>query len=223
MALTKFKYKQTTNPLTKEKKRTPYEVKVTAKEAKATIMRAHGWTAEQYQKQYDLFKNKLRAYESYKAGRLGLTVEEQKRQAQSPQEILYKQAMTMLNEGSEYMPSLEMQRIQAFPAVSISKGYELGRKEGTKYLEARAKTFAKYTSLAFEGFINRYAKAAEIAANITDPVKQEKALAALANHLHEADPRVSHGEVPKQAIPDGQTAGSSDARFADDFDYSEWL
>lgn len=223
MALIKFKSKQHTNPETHEKTRERVAVKISAKEAKAVIMRANNWTAEQYQKQYDLFKNKLRAYESFKAGRKGLTLEQQKKTQQSPVEILYKQATAKINLGSEYMPSLEMQRIQAFPAVSITKGRELGRMESTKYIEARKEVFAKFTALAFKDFITYYPKAQEIVNAIQDPVKQEEALAALAKHLHEADPRVSHGEVPRQAVPDGQTQGSSDAAYGENFDYSKWL
>ena len=41
-------------------------VELTAKEVKETIMKAHGWTSAEYKKKYDIFKNKLRAYESYK-------------------------------------------------------------------------------------------------------------------------------------------------------------
>ena len=34
-------------------------------EVKKTIMRANKWTAEQYRKNVDVFKNKLRAHEAY--------------------------------------------------------------------------------------------------------------------------------------------------------------
>ena len=35
--------------------------KVTARQKKAAIMAANDWTEDQYRKQYDIFKNKLRA------------------------------------------------------------------------------------------------------------------------------------------------------------------
>ena len=41
------------------------KVYLTNREVKAYIMKTNNWTASQYQKQYDIFKNKLRAYESY--------------------------------------------------------------------------------------------------------------------------------------------------------------
>ena len=84
-------------------------VKVTPTEAKTTIMRANGWTAEQYKKQYDIFKNKLRAYEAFE-GKFA--------KRQSAVELLYKQAKAKLREGADYQPSIKMQRIESFTSVS---------------------------------------------------------------------------------------------------------
>ena len=39
------------------------KVKMTSSEVKSYIMRVNNWTSEQYRKQYDLTKNKLRAYQ----------------------------------------------------------------------------------------------------------------------------------------------------------------
>ena len=182
--------------------------KVSNREKKRLIMSVHGWTADQYRKQYDLFKNKLRAYESFRQAH-GAEVK-----AQSPQELLYKQAKAMKREGSEYSPSLEMKRIQAFSAVSITKGRRLAQDLESEYSKRRTATFARTTNLAFRNFIEQVDKAQEIVDMIEDPVKQEEALKALAEHIHAK-------QQPKGEVFAGEQYGSDPA--GDDFDYSEWL
>ena len=184
------------------------EKKVSTREKKRLIMSVHGWTADQYRKQYDLFKNKLRAYESFRQAH-GAEVK-----PQSPQELLYKQAKAMKREGSEYSPSLEMKRIQAFSAVSITKGRKLAKEMGSKYTQHRKATFASTTNLAFRNFIEKVEKAQEIVISIDDPVKQEEALKALAEHIHAK-------QQPKGEVFAGEQYGSDPA--GDDFDYGQWL
>lgn len=184
-------------------------VKVKPAEVKKTIMRANDWTEEQYRKQYDLFKNKLRAFENYKRAH-GVDVEEQ-----SPLEILYRAAKSKIKYGSEYTPTLAMQRIQAFSAVSITKGKQLAADLESEYSRRRGETFEKTTRTAFKEFIEQVGKAAEIDAAIDDPVKKEEALKALAEHIKAK--QAPSGEV----FASGETYGSDEA--GEDFDYSEWL
>lgn len=211
-------------------------------------MAANDWTEEQYRKQYDIFKNKLRAYESYRRAH-GAEVE-----TQSPQEVLYRAAKAKKREGSEYTPSLEMQRIQSFSAVSITKGRRLAQDLESEYSRRRGETFARSTEKAFEGFIRDMPKAHEIVYGVplkedsdpaliqsmtegkeyevingqiyvdgaplwikppvTDPVKREEALKALAEHIHAK-------QRPTGEVFGGEVYGSDDA--GEDFEYSEWL
>lgn len=182
--------------------------KVTARQKKAAIMAANNWTEDQYRKQYDIFKNKLRAYESFRRAH-GAEVE-----TQSPQEVLYRAAKAKKREGSDYKPSLEMQRIQSFSAVSITKGRRLAEDLESEYSRRRGKTFAATTAQAFAGFIRYVSMAQEIVDMIEDPVKQEEALKALAEHVHAK-------QRPSGEVFGGEVYGSDDA--AEDFDYSEWL
>ena len=182
--------------------------KITARQKKAAIMSANNWTEDQYRKQYDIFKNKLRAYESYRKAH-GAEVE-----PQSPQEVLYRAAKAKKREGSEYKPSLEMQRIQSFSAVSITKGRKLAEDTESEYSRRRGAAFASTTAKAFEGFIRDVPKAQEIVETIEDPVKQEEALKALAEHVHAK-------QKPSGEVFAGEVYGSDDA--AEDFDYSDWL
>lgn len=174
-------------------------------EAKREIMRANNWTEEQYRKQYDLFKNKLRAYESFKRAH-GVEVK-----TQSPQELLYKQARAKLREGAEYEPSEKMQQIERFSAVSITKGRKLAADLESTYSKRRAAEYEQYVSNRFGGLVNANAKAAEIAANIEDPVKREQALADYADFLK---------EQKNGAIASGEAVGSG---AAVEFDYSDYL
>lgn len=182
--------------------------KVTARQKKAAIMSANNWTAEQYRKQYDIFKNKLRAYESYRKAH-GADVT-----PQSPQDLLYRQAKAKKREGSDYTPSLEMRRIQSFSAVSITKGRRLAEDLESEYSRRRGAQFAATTQAAFKGLVESTPKALEIMENIKDPVKQEEALKALAEHVHAM-------QRPSGEVYGGEVYGSDEA--AEDFDYSEWL
>lgn len=182
--------------------------KISRKAMKATIMRAHGWTNEQYRKQYDIFKNRLRAYESYKSAQ-GADVK-----SQSPQELLYRQAKAMMREGPNYEPSIEMKRIQSFSAVSITKGRQAAAREGSIYNQRRAAIFQRATDAAFAGFIRDVPKAQEIMATITNPVQREEALKALAEHIHAK-------QAPKGEVFSGETYGSDVA--GEDFDFSDYI
>lgn len=190
------------------------QVKISTRELKATIMKANNWTAEQYRKQYDLFKNKLRAYESYKGAHLGLTREEVKKTWQSPQELLYKAAKAKLKYGADYEPSEQMKRIQSFSAESITKGWKKAQDFESTYSQRRAGIFAASTQYAFKDFIEKVPKAKEIDEAIEDPVRKEEALKALADHIKAK-------MTPTGEIKMGETYGSDEA--GDDFDFEEWL
>lgn len=168
------------------------KTKVSASEVKQTIMKANNWTSEQYRKQYDLFKNKLRAFESYEEGH-GKAVK-----PQSPVEVLYKQAKAKIREGADYKPSIAMQRIQSFSAVSITKGRSYYKKDKDKvdtreakkrakrkvYDTQRTSTYYGATYRRFEGLIKKNEGALRIFLEIDDPVKLEEALVDYANKMH---------------------------------------
>lgn len=189
-------------------KAVPVQVPMKAGEAKQFIMSVNKWTEEQYRKQYDLFKNKLRAYESFKKAH-GVEVKEQ-----SPLEVLYSQAKAKRLYGPNYVPSIKMRTIQSFSAVSITKGKKLAQDFESAYSKARGKTIEDATKSAFSAFIKSSSKAQEIDEQISDPVKKEAALAALADHIRSK--KAPNGQVFK-----GEEVGSDP--MGADFDYSEWL
>lgn len=182
-------------------------MKVKPSEVKATIMKANNWTAEQYKKQYDIFKNKLRAFEAF----------EGTGQRQSAVELLYKQARAKIREGAEYQPSIKMQRINAFTSVSSGKASKL--LENEMYRSRREATYSSATYKQFEGLIAKNAKAKEIYDTIKDPVQREKALTDYANKLHaKLDEEGKTQE--NEAIPYGETFGSDNTV---EFDYNEYM
>ena len=185
-------------------------VALTARDVKAYVMKERGWTSEQYNKEYDKLRNRLRAYEAFQR-QSGISVE-----AQSPASILYFESRTRRREGSEYQPSLELQRIKSFP--SISSGKALGRA-----LERRSETFARIytetTNKVFAGLIAANPIAAEIAERVTDPVKRERALIDLAAKLHARQDAAGRVQA-SSAIPFGQAVGSDEAI---DFDIESYL
>ena len=185
-------------------------VALTAREIKSYVMKERGWTSDQYSKEYDKLRNRLRAYEAFQR-QSGVSVE-----AQSPASILYFESRSRKREGAEYQPSLELQRIKSFP--SISSGKALGRA-----LERRSETFARRyaetTNKVFAGLIAANPTAAEIAERVTDPVKRERALIDLAAKLHAKQDAAGRVQA-SSAIPFGQAVGSDEAI---DFDIESYL
>ena len=187
-------------------------VKMTNREVKAYIMKVNGWTTEQYNKQYDIMRNKVRAYEAYErsSGR--------KVTSQSVQGLLFKEAKAKKRMGSDYQPSIKMQRIRSFTSVSSGKA---GQKAltGKRYRQRRAKTYEDATYKQFKGLIENNPQAKAIYDAIDDPVKREQAMTVYANKLgakiNEQD-EVNESE----AIPFGETYGSTDAI---DFDIDDYL
>lgn len=185
-------------------------VALTAREIKSYVMKERGWTSDQYSKEYDKLRNRLRAYEGFQR-QSGISLE-----AQSPASILYFESRARRREGSEYQPSLELQRIKSFP--SISSGKALG-----KALERRSETFARRfaetTNKVFAGLIAANPTAAEIAERVTDPVKRERALIDLATKLYARQDAAGRVQA-SSAIPFGQAVGSDEAI---DFDIESYL
>ena len=185
-------------------------VALTAREIKSYVMKERGWSSDQYSKEYDKLRNRLRAYEGFQR-QSGVSVE-----AQSPASILYFESRARKREGAEYQQSLELQRIKSFP--SISSGKALGRA-----LERRSETFARRyaetTSKVFAGLIAANPTAAEINERVTDLVKRERALIDLATKLHAKQDAAGRVQA-SSAIPFGQAVGSDEAI---DFDIESYL
>lgn len=185
--------------------------KLSSRKVKETIMKAHGWTSTEYRKQYDIFKNKLRAYEEFKR------VSGQSVSVQSPVEVLYKQAKSILKAqraGEVYKPSLTMRQITAFTSVSMGKaGKKLARSQ--KYQSKVNLRMSAYVANRFAGMIDAYGLQDYID-QIQDPFKLEKALTDYANKLHAMGTR-DKAKGDGEAIPYGEVQGS-DPEI--DFDFS---
>lgn len=137
---------------------------ISKKELKKTIMQANGWNEEQYRKQYDIFKNKLRFYEELQKAR-GIKYE-----VQSPQELLYKIARAKQIYGDEYEPSQEVKEIQSVTAHSISKGRKIA--QNTQSISFK-RAVQKLVNGRFGGFIAHYDRAKQIINGI--PLEESKA------------------------------------------------
>ena len=187
-------------------------VPMTSREVKAYIMKVNGWTTEQYNKQYDIMRNKVRAYEAYErqSGR--------STGSQSVQGLLFKEAKAKKRMGADYTPSIKMQRIRSFTSVSSGKAGQRAL-QSERYRKRRAKTYEDATYKQFKGLIDNNPQAKAIYESIKDPVKREQAMADYANKLgakiNEQD-EVNESE----AIPFGETYGSTDAI---DFDIDDYL
>ena len=187
-------------------------VKMTNREVKAYIMKTNKWTTEQYNKKYDILRNKLRSYEAYEKAS-GRAVK-----PQSVQSLLFKEAKAKQRLGSDYTPSIKMQRISSFTSVSSGRAGQRAL-QGRIYQERRARTYEDATFKQFRGLVENNPQAKFIYDTIKDPVKREKALTDFANKLN-AKINEQDEVIESEAIPFGETYGSDDAI---DFDIDEYL
>lgn len=199
---------------TKNKQGQTVKIKMTPSQIKAEIMKINKWTPEQYKKQYDIFKNKLRSYEAFERAS-GVNVE-----TQSARDLLYKEAKAKKRFGNNYQPSIKMQRIREFTSISSGKALEKAL-QSKKYTTAREMTYSAKSYKQFEGLINSNPKAKEIWNNVTDPVKREQALVDLANKINaKIDEQTKAMKESGEAIPSGEVFGSSDVI---EFDISAYM
>ena len=186
--------------------------KVTSDEMKRTIAKALGIKREDVDKKYYIFRNKLRAYESFKKAS-GADVK-----PQSPLNLMYAQAKSMLRYGTSYKPSQQMKDIQSFSAVSITKGRELASAKGTYFHkhdreigERAISNFAKFIdahSKYLSGYVDKF-RSGEM--NSTDLINTLSAYADLAKEaMKDMGDEAEEGDVPL-----GETYGSSDIDFSE--------
>ena len=187
------------------------QVALKASEVKNFIMKVNNWNADQYQKEYDLFKNKLRTLENFE----GVS----KAERESPVELLYKQAKAKKRYGSDYQPSLKFQRIISTSAYSSSPKRQRQLLKNQRYVEKLQKRYEETTFKAFKGLIEKNPTAKEIVDKIKDPVQREKALIDLSDALRA---RINEQGVVTElgGIPFGETFGSPDAI---EFDLTTYL
>lgn len=187
------------------------QVALKASEVKNFIMKVNNWNADQYQKEYDLFKNKLRTLENFE----GVP----KAERESPVEILYKQAKAKKRYGSDYQPSIKLQRILSTSAYSSSPKRQQQLLKNQSYVEKLQKRYEESTFRAFKGLIEKNPTAKEIVDKIKDPVQREKALIDLSDAFRA---RINEQGVITDlgGIPFGESVGSSDGI---DFDLTPYL
>lgn len=205
---------------------------LTSREVKAYIMKQNNWTKEQYQKEYDIFKNKLRAYESYTQAQGAKTKKE------SVVEVLYKEAKAKQLYGPKYEPSQKMKQIRGFSAYSITKGRQLAKQ--TNYQERQSRKYGRYITKRFgrvdikdpsksTGLIGANKGAQEIVKAFKDdarkkgePInyaKMEEALTDYANKLGAKVDDKDQVQTPDN-LPAGEVYGSDEQI---DFDIDAYL
>ena len=151
---TRQKYERLKKTIIKEGE--PTQVTITSREMKSTIAKAYGISLKDVDKKYYLFRNRLRAYESFKR-ESGAEVT-----PQSPLNLMYKQAKAMLRHGADYKPSSEFEAINTFSAVSISKGEQLAKAKGSRYYKKHQAEIGSLALAHFDKFIQAHANAQEL-------------------------------------------------------------
>lgn len=176
---------------------------LTTREVKQYIMRVNKWTSEEYDKKYDIFKNKLRAFEAFEHAS-GKSVEKQ-----SVSAVLYKEAQSKARYGSDYKPSIRMQRIRSFTSISQGKALQKALK-GKTYRTRRENLYEQLTNKQFKGILEKYAdKVDEINKVAKNAVEREALLIKLAEKV-KATKDEQDRYTASQAIPVGEKVGSPD-------------
>ena len=151
---TRQKYERLKKTIIKEGE--PTQVTISSKEMKSTIAKAYGITLEEVDKKYYLFRNRLRAYESFKR-ESGVDVT-----PQSPLNLMYKQAKSMLRHGADYKPSNEFEAINTFSAVSITKGERLAKATESRYYKKHQAEIGSMALAHFDKFVKAHTNAQEL-------------------------------------------------------------
>ena len=165
---------------------------LSASEVKSFIMQQRGWTSQEYQKEYDKLRNRVRNLESYQRAQ-GVSVPKQNVSA-----ILYREAKAMKTYGARYTPSQEIERLRGFTSVST------GRFKAADVSARLAQSQKTYVEARFAGLMSANSAAHAIYERLkNEPAKAEKALAEFASKIH-ATPSGAG------AIPSGYAIGSTD-------------
>lgn len=193
------KYERLTKTIIKDDK--AVQVPLTSREMKSTIAKAYGISIADVDKKYYLFRNRLRAYESFKR-ESGYDVK-----PQSPLNVMYKQARDMIKHGADYKPSREFQAINQFSAVSITKGEQLAKATGSRYYRKHQTGLGNLALKNYDKFISAHKSAQELVqayreGKITG-VNLQEALGQMAKDVK--------ASIKEMRIKGGTFAGSSPA------------
>lgn len=191
-------------------------VELTASQVKAEVMKIRGWTARQYEKEYDKIRNRIRAYEGFERSK------GEKVTPESPAAFLYKESRAMQRHGADYMPSPRTAAIRATTSVSSGKALQnilTGKTKAAKKARGAFYRRAAQGVQRFQGLIDKNPTAAKMAREIKDPSKLLSALKAFANEMHIKIDESGRAQ-DSAAIPFGMSFGSTEELS---FDYSAWL
>lgn len=189
------------------------KVELTARQVKSEIMRIRGWDTTEYQRQYDILRNKLRAYEAFQRS-VGEEVN-----TNSPLKFLYGEAKSIERYKGDYHPSAYVSAVRATTSVSSGKALQKAIASPISRAVQGAK-IGQQIDYYFANFIRDVPKAQEIMEKIKDPLKQMAALKALAKELHAREDKENRTIASNPDMPFGQTSGST---APIDFDLSPWL
>ena len=191
-------------------------VELSASQVKAEVMQIRGWTARQYEKEYDKIRNRIRAYEGFER------LKGEKVTPESPAAFLYKESRAMQRHGADYTSSPRTAAIRQTTSISSGKALETLLKGKTKAARKARGAFYRQSAKGverFAGLIEKNPTAARMAQEIKDPAKLLSALKSFANEMHikiDASGRAQDSA----AIPFGMSFGSTEELA---FDYSAWL
>lgn len=191
-------------------------VELSASQVKAEVMQIRGWTARQYEKEYDKIRNRIRAYEGFERS-MG-----EKVTPESPAAFLYKESRAMQRHGAAYVPSARTAAIRQTTSISSGKALETLLTGKTKAAKKARGAFYRRAAQGVERFSGLIAKnptAARMAKEIKNPAKLLSALKAFANKMHIKIDETGRAQ-DSAAIPFGMSFGSSEELA---FDYSAWL
>lgn len=156
---------------------------MSAKEIKSYVMKAKGWTTEQYNKEYDKLRNRVRAYEKATGRTEKIAVNE----------LLYTTTRAQQRYGNNYRESRLLNNIMQTP--SVSSGRTLSKRSEEALFERIAADF--------QPLIEKSKIAANIYAMADTPQQLYQQLTAYAAELREYKRNKNDEYIKTHNLPSG--------------------
>ena len=110
---------------------------LTTRQIKQAVMKANGWTSEEYQKQYDILRNRVRNYEQTTGQALGGKIK--------VNELLYQTSKAQKRYGGAYKPSSLVRGIMATPSAGTGVVQRKGLSR-TAFKRVEGEVLGKFTA-----------------------------------------------------------------------------
>lgn len=168
---------------------------LTPKKVKAEIQAIKGWTTQQYQREYDKFRNKVRNYETLSGVEKG---------KYNVQDLFYEKTKAEKRYGANYRPSTLLAAINRTSSTSTGRVKRIGDELTGISKNAQARELESIKTSFAELIKKNYNGVADKVKDVTDPAEALRILREAADDLK----TYKEAEKKKQGFEDDRTIGT---------------